>query len=49
MSTKGLTKDLINKLSILNGTKYFPSGIFQNYLVFIPAKNTLNILAALSN
>ena len=37
ISTKGLTKDLINKFSILNGAKYFSSGIFQNYLVFIPA------------
>ena len=36
--TKGLTKYLINKFSILNGSKYFSSGIFQNYLVFIPAK-----------
>ena len=39
ISTKGLTKDLINKFSVLNGSKYFYSGIFQNYLVFIPAKN----------
>ena len=38
ISTKGLTKDLIDKFSILNGAKYFSSGIFQNYLVFIPAK-----------
>ena len=38
ISTKGLTKDLINKFSILNGAKYFSSRIFQNYLVFIPAK-----------
>ena len=38
ISTKGLTKDLINKFSILNGTKYFSPGRFQNYLVFIPAK-----------
>ena len=38
ISTKGLTTDLINKFSILNGAKYFSSGIFQNYLVFIPAK-----------
>ena len=38
ISTKGLTKDLINKLSFLTGAKYFSSGIFQNYLVFIPAK-----------
>ena len=38
ISTKGLTKDLINKFSILNGEKYFSLGMFQNYLVFIPAK-----------
>ena len=36
--TKGLTKDLINKFSILNGAKYFSSRIFQKYLVFILAK-----------
>ena len=29
ISTKGLTKDLINKFSILNGAKYFSSEIFQ--------------------
>ena len=28
ISTKGLTKDSINKFSILNGAKYFSSGIF---------------------
>ena len=38
ISTKRLTKNLINKFSILNGSKYFSSGIFQNYLVFISAK-----------
>ena len=38
MSTKGLTKDLINKFSILHGPKYFSSEMFQKYLVFIPAK-----------
>ena len=38
ISIKGLTKDLINKVSILNGAKYFSSGIFQNYLVFISGK-----------
>ena len=27
-------KDLRNKFSILNGAKYFSSGIFHNYLVF---------------
>ena len=30
---------MINKFSILNGAKYFSSAIFQNYLVFTPAKN----------
>ena len=34
ISTKGLTKDLINKYSIPNGAKHLSSGIFQNYLVF---------------
>ena len=38
ISTKAITKDLINKMSVLNEAKYFFSGIFQNYLVFIPAK-----------
>ena len=38
MSTKRLTKDLINNVSILNGAKYFYSGILQNYFVFIPTK-----------
>ena len=38
ISTKGLTKDLISKISILNRAKYFYSGILQNYFVFIPAK-----------
>ena len=36
-----LTKDLINKFSILNGAKCFSSGIFQNYLVFMPAKKCI--------
>ena len=29
---------MINKNSILNGAKYFSSGIFQNYIEFIPTK-----------
>ena len=37
ISTKALTKDLINKYSNLNGIKYLHSGILQNYFVFIPA------------
>ena len=39
ISTKRLTKQLINKFSILNTAKYiFFSLIFQSYLVFISAK-----------
>ena len=38
ISAKVLTKYLVNKFSILNGAKYFSSGIFQNYLVFILVK-----------
>ena len=47
ISLKGLTKDLTNKFSTFNRTKYFSSRIFQNYWVLIPAKTTLNILMAL--
>ena len=50
ISSKGLTRELINQISIFNGVKYFTSGIFQNYLVFIPAKkyiSLLNMLVAL--
>ena len=39
ISTKGLTKDLINAYSILNGTKYFAEDESQNYLVFQPVFN----------
>ena len=49
ISTKGLMKYLINKFIILNGARYFSSGIFQNCTVFIPAKNTLNILVHYSD
>ena len=38
ISTKGFLKDSINKYSIPNRVKYFSSGIFQSYLVFIPTK-----------
>ena len=37
ISAKWLTKNLINKFSILNGAKYFSLGIFLN-LVFTLAK-----------
>ena len=32
---------MINGYKILNSAKYFPSGIFQNYLVFIPSKKCI--------
>ena len=38
ISTKRLTKDLINGYKIFIDVKYYSSGIFQNCLVFIPAK-----------
>ena len=44
ISTKGLTKDLIDKCGIINGAKYFSLGIFQNYLIFIPAKKFSDII-----
>ena len=47
MSTKGLTKDLINKLSILNGAKCFFHGYFKIILYLYQLKNALNILVAL--
>ena len=37
----------MKKFSIFNGAKYFSIVIFQGYLVFIPAKNTINILVSL--
>ena len=46
ISTKGLTKDLIDKFSILTGAKYFPLGIFQNYFVFLPSKKYIKYLLA---
>ena len=40
ISRKGLTENLINKYSILNGAKYFSSDRFQNYLAFLQSKIT---------
>ena len=37
-TTKGLTKDLLNVYNILNGAKYFSSGMLQNYLIFLSTK-----------
>ena len=41
ISTKALTKDFIYGHKILSSTKYFSSGIYQNYLVFIPTKKCI--------
>ena len=38
ISTKGLTRNVINKFGILNESKYFSFGIFQYYLLFILGK-----------
>ena len=40
ISTKELTKDLINEYKTINGVKYFSPGLFENYLIFITPKNT---------
>ena len=37
---------MIDKISIPNGAKYFSSGIFQNYLVFIPANKYIKCFHA---
>ena len=42
ISTKGLTKDLINMFSVNNGGKYFCFRIFWNCLVFIPTEQYIN-------
>ena len=33
---------MINRFNILNGAKYFSSGVLENYLVFILAKKYIN-------
>ena len=37
---------MINTFSILNGSEYFSSGIFQNYLVVIPAKKHIQYFSS---
>ena len=37
-TNKALTKDLTNGYNILNGAKYFSSGILQSYLIFPTTK-----------
>ena len=41
ISAKGLTKDLINKFSVLNGAKYFSSGIFQKFKNLMESQNKI--------
>ena len=41
-------KSLINKYSTLNGAKYFSLGMFQNYLIFIPAKTYIKYLCGIT-
>ena len=48
LSTKGLTKDFIDKFNILNRAKYFSSRIFQNYLVFIPANKCIKYFTVIT-
>ena len=43
ISTKGLTKDLINKFSILNGAKYFFQELIKIIYHFYYQKNALNV------
>ena len=45
ISTKGLTKDLINKYSTFNGAKHFSKNGLQNYFVYVKwALTILNYL-----
>ena len=46
ISTKQLTKDLINKFSILNGAKYFSSGIFEIFFVCVIAKKFIKYFSS---
>ena len=48
ISTKGLTKDLINKYVIRNAAKFFSSGIFPNYVVFIPTKKYIKYFSGIN-
>ena len=49
ISTKGLTKDLINRSKILNGRRYFSSGTLQNYLRYVLYNKYIRIFSNTSN
>ena len=48
ISTKRLTKDLINEFTIFKGIKYSFPGIFQNYLVFISANKYIKYFSGIT-
>ena len=45
ISTKGLTKDLVNGYKILNRVRYISSGTFQNHLVYFSYKKYVKFFA----
>ena len=49
ISTKGLTKDLINRSKILNGRRYFSSGTLQNHLRYVLYNKYIRIFSNTSN
>ena len=48
ISTKGLTKDIINGYKILNGARYLSSGVFQKYLIFSSNEKYFRFLTSTS-
>ena len=48
ISTKVLKKDLINEYKILDGARYFFSGILQNYLMFLSNKKYFRFFTNIS-
>ena len=49
ISTKGLTKDLINRSKILNGARYFSSGTLQNHLIYVSYNECFRFFSNTSN
>ena len=46
ISTKGLTKNLMNKCKVLDCAKYCFSGILQNYLVLISSNKDFKFFSS---
>ena len=40
---------MINEFNIFNGAKYLSSGIFQNYIVFKPAKKYIKYFSGIDS